>query len=107
MRSVALAVSNRALVRRLVVGILLPLVLFFLSPSLSVHSALDVGLIAHWSFNEGFGFTANDSSGNGNTGTLVNGPAWVDGKLGKALDFSGSNDYVLIPSQRPHRLRCK
>ena len=55
------------------------------------------GLIAHWSFDEGSGSTANDSSGNGNTGTLVNSPAWVDGKLGKALDFSGSNEYVLIP----------
>ena len=55
------------------------------------------GLIAHWSFDEGSGSTANDSTGNGNTGALVNGPAWVDGKFGKALDFSGSNDYVLIP----------
>ena len=97
MRSVALTGSNRKVVRRLVLGMLLLLVLFFLSPSLSVHSALDIGLIAHGSFNEGSGNTTSDSSGKGNTGTLVNSPAWVDGELGKALDFSGSNNYVLVP----------
>ena len=90
MRSVALADSNRDLVRRLVLGTLLLLVLFFLSPSLSVHSALDVALIAHWSFDEGSGSTANDSTGNGNTGTPVNGPAWGDGKLGKARVITSS-----------------
>ena len=46
MDSLALASSNRDHVRRLLLGTLLPLVLFFLSPSLSVHSAIDVGLIA-------------------------------------------------------------
>ena len=30
----------------------------------------------------------------GNNGTLVNGPVWVDGKFGKALQFDGVDDYV-------------
>ena len=38
------------------------------------------GLVAHWKFDEGSGTTASDSSGNGNTGTLVNGPAVDCGK---------------------------
>ena len=36
-------------------------------------------LVGRWEFDEGAGVTANDSSGNGNHGTLVNGPAWVAG----------------------------
>ena len=31
-------------------------------------------LVAYWKFDEGSGTTVSDSSGNGNTGTLVNGP---------------------------------
>tara|TARA_Y100000034_G_scaffold134066_1_gene201508 strand:- start:13949 stop:16351 length:2403 start_codon:yes stop_codon:yes gene_type:complete len=31
----------------------------------------------HWEFNEGSGTDATDSTGNGNTGTLTNSPAWV------------------------------
>jgi hypothetical protein len=38
-----------------------------------------------------------DSSGNGNTGTLVNGPAWVPGRHGQALALDGVNDYVRVP----------
>ena len=52
------------------------------------------GVVGSWHFDEGSGTTAYDSSGNNNHGTLVNGPTWVDGKFGKALDFDGSNDYV-------------
>jgi hypothetical protein len=50
-------------------------------------------LIAYWKFDEGSGLTAADSSGNGNNGALI-GPAWVSGKIGKALDFDGANDKV-------------
>lgn len=35
------------------------------------------GLMAHWALDEGTGTVATDSSGNGNTGTLVNGPTWT------------------------------
>ncbi|MBM4024420.1 MAG: hypothetical protein FJ280_03315 [Planctomycetes bacterium] len=55
------------------------------------------GQLAWWAFDEGSGTTARDGSGRGNDGTLVNGPVWVDGKLGKALQFDGVNDYVQVP----------
>jgi hypothetical protein len=52
------------------------------------------GLVAYWSFDEGSGNTAYDASGNGNHGTLINGPKWTSGKVGQALQFDGWNDYV-------------
>jgi len=52
------------------------------------------GLVGLWPFDEGTGSTAYDSSGNGNTGTLVNGPLWMAGKFGNALSFDGLDDYV-------------
>src|SRR3989338_9509033 len=58
----------------------------------------NLGLVGYWSFNEGIGPYAGDSSGNRNQGTLTNGPTWVDGKRGKALSFDGSNDYVNVAS---------
>jgi PKD repeat protein len=51
-------------------------------------------LAAEWHLDDGNGTTAVDTSGNGNDGTLVNNPAWVKGKIGKALLFDGTNDYV-------------
>jgi hypothetical protein len=56
------------------------------------------GLVAYWAFDEGTGSTAADSSGNGYTMSLVNGPAWTAGKLGGALSFNGVNNYALVPS---------
>src|SRR3990167_10785875 len=53
------------------------------------------GLIGYWAFEEQSGTTAGDSSGNGNTGTLTNGPTWTTGKVGSgALSFDGVNDGV-------------
>ena len=52
------------------------------------------GLVACWHMNEGTGTTTKDATQNGNNGTLVNGPTWVDGKFGKCLSFDGVNDYV-------------
>ncbi|MHC4616573.1 MAG: Calx-beta domain-containing protein, partial [Planctomycetota bacterium] len=49
--------------------------------------------VLHWAFDESSGTTASDSTGNGNTGTLYNGPQWVAGKFGNALQFDGSDDY--------------
>jgi len=53
--------------------------------------------VARWDFEEGQGDTAYDTSGNGNNGSLGVGnsaPEWTTGKIGKALRFDGSNDYV-------------
>ncbi len=55
------------------------------------------GLIAHWKLDEEAGTTAQDSSGNGHDGTLINGPLWTEGRINYALDFDGSNDKVTIP----------
>ncbi len=53
-------------------------------------------LVAAYGFNEGSGTTATDESGTGNTG-LVIGPTWTaSGKYGGALEFNGSNAWVLI-----------
>jgi Leucine-rich repeat (LRR) protein len=48
--------------------------------------------VAHWTFDEGTGFVANDSAGS-NTGS-VHGAKWVEGHIGGALRFDGSDDYV-------------
>ena len=50
--------------------------------------------IAWWKLDETFGLTASDSSGNGNTGTLVNGPVWTTGKIDNALNFDGESNYI-------------
>jgi len=47
-----------------------------------------------WLLDEGGGTTAKDSSESGNDGKLTNNPKWVAGKLGKALQFDGVNQYV-------------
>jgi hypothetical protein len=47
-------------------------------------------LVGYWRFEEGSGTTTADLSGNGFTGTLLNGPAWVSGLFGTALDFTGN-----------------
>lgn len=57
---------------------------------------ITTGLVGHWKFDEGAGTTANDSSGNNNTGTL-SGAVWtIQGRFGQALVFDGINDWVTI-----------
>jgi len=66
--------------------------------TVSQPPASSSGLVAAYSFDEGTGTKVNDASGNGNTGTLKNGPTWTTGKYGKALSFDGVNDYVDVPN---------
>jgi len=54
-------------------------------------------LVGYWKFDEGSGLVASDSSGNGNSGTLMNGPEWVAGISGSGLSFDGVDDYVEVP----------
>lgn len=58
------------------------------------------GLNAYWNFDETSGTTAADSSGNGNTGTLVGLPGdsstWVPGIVNNAIYCSGANEYVSV-----------
>jgi Concanavalin A-like lectin/glucanases superfamily/F5/8 type C domain len=55
-------------------------------------AAGDPTLVGWWKFNEGAGTTAQDSSDYGNDGTFNGAPQWVDGYLGGALEFDGSDD---------------
>jgi hypothetical protein len=61
-------------------------------------SCMTKGLVAYWSFDEGSGNIAYDSSGNGNHGTIY-GAKWTSGKFGQALSFDGVDDYVRILPQ--------
>ena len=47
-----------------------------------------------WLFDDGGGNVAKDSSGNGYDGKLMNGPKWVKGKFGMALEFDGKDDWT-------------
>ena len=64
------------------------------TPSLTpTPTPLPGSLNALYTFNEGSGAIANDSSGNGNHGT-INGATWTTGISGGALSLDGFNDYV-------------
>ena len=52
-------------------------------------------LVGAWSFDEGSGTVAADSSGNGRTGTIVD-ATWDTGEQGSALLFNGTSAYVNI-----------
>ena len=56
------------------------------------------GMVSYWKFDEGEGSSAFDSVGN-NHGTLENNPEWTTGKVGQALDFNGTDTFILVP---PH-----
>ena len=65
----------------------------------SQNSKLTNGLVGMWSFNgpDLTTTTAYDRSGQGNNGTLTNGPTRAIGKIGQGLNFDGSDDYVSSP----------
>ena len=65
--------------------------------AISGHAEIDPGTIAGlWLFEEGAGKTTKDSSGNGNDGDIEGSPKWVNGKFGKAMEFNGKTDYIVI-----------
>ncbi len=51
-------------------------------------------LTGYWNFDDASGTKVGDVSGNGNVGSITGSPTWVSGKIGKALSFGGSSDYV-------------
>ncbi len=62
------------------------------------HADITTGLVGQWSFEEGSGSTAADSSSSNNTGTLQNSPTWISGQVGSgALSLDGTDDYVNVP----------
>jgi hypothetical protein len=70
------------------------------------NGRLQAGLVGFWQFEEGQGIRTSDSSGNGNTGTVVEGgtsqprkhpgPRWTDGHTGRGLHLDGVDDWVLV-----------
>ena len=64
-------------------------------PAYSFNPNTDPGLAGWWKLDDATGTTAVDSSpAGGHDGTLTNGPVWVAGHLGGALQFDGTDDYV-------------
>jgi filamentous hemagglutinin family protein len=70
----------------------------------NVTSVYNSGNLAgYWNFDEGAGTTANDTSGNGNNGTLTNGPTWsatvapTPQSNSQSISFDGVNDYISMP----------
>ncbi len=63
------------------------------------NSKLTSGLVGYWPFNgpDISGTTAYDRSGQNNNGTLYNNPSGAIGKVGQAINFNGSNQYVSAP----------
>ena len=59
-------------------------------------AAPPTGLVAAYSFDEGGGVIATDTSGHGNHGTIT-GATRVAGRFGRALSFDGTNDLVRVP----------
>jgi len=51
-------------------------------------------LRAYWPLDENEGYAARDFSGNDNDGTLLNGPTWVPGHTGYAVEFDGEDDLI-------------
>ena len=64
--------------------------------SFTTGAAPDPTLQAHYAFDEGTGVTATDSSGNNRNGTIT-GATWTTGKIGGAVGFNGTSNYVSIP----------
>ncbi|GAB6283406.1 MAG: hypothetical protein STSR0008_21720 [Ignavibacterium sp.] len=52
----------------------------------------EANLVGYWRLDDGSGITAADASGNGNTGTLTNGPNW--GWSGAAIGDASAYDYT-------------
>jgi hypothetical protein len=65
---------------------------------LSGAARAETGLIGWWTFDEGSGTIAHDSSGLGNDGTFgpEGTPQWVAGIRGGAIQLGGSDDYINI-----------
>ena len=65
----------------------------WMDTSLPVSNGIDPGtdnLVAHYKLDG----DVLDSSGNGNDGTIVGDPVFVEGVVGNALDLDGDGDYV-------------
>lgn len=67
-------------------------------------AAADTVPSAAYAFSEESGDVTFDSSGNGHTAALVNGPEWSSGQFGAGLEFDGVDDGVALPKSDALRL---
>jgi len=56
----------------------------------------DPALVGYWSFDEGKGTTAADSSPYHRNGALQGGATWTPGRFGSGIQLNGTNSYVSI-----------
>src|SRR5271166_6371711 len=90
-----MAAKRRSSCLPYVIVLLVPLVLVaaVATPVLAQSPA------ASWTFDDGSGTKAADSSGNGHTATLANGVSWVTGEIGGAVSATAAKQqYVGIPA---------
>lgn len=67
--------------------------------SVNVQNHVTNGLVGYWTFDEGAGIQAGDSSGNGGVATLTNGASWTPGVIGPfALLLDGTNASATVPN---------
>ena len=79
----------------LVIGLAMIGLLFTGLSYAAINPATIVGI---WTFDEGSGDVAGDSSGNGNDGTVNGDPQWIDGQFGSALEFNGDDSVIVEDS---------
>ena len=80
---------------RYLIALLLSCSTLMAKPPIGYNDPTIGGLVGWWTMNEGSGtLTTADSSGNGNTGSLINSPAWTNGVIGSALKFDGANSAI-------------
>ncbi len=58
----------------------------------------DPALVGYWSFDEGKGTVAADSSPFKRNGTLQGGATWAPGRFGTGIQLNGTDAYVAVPN---------
>ena len=70
---------------------------YILLPILVFASAGDMEMpIAYWNFGSNAGEIVRDATDNGHDGDAIDGPQWVEGKFGEALEFNGTSSFVEV-----------
>jgi hypothetical protein len=68
------------------------------TPSNEASVITGTSLHTYLAFDASSGTSAEDSSGNAHTGTLIGGATWVAGKKNNAVSLNGSTGYVSLPA---------
>ncbi len=83
--------------RKITAIILMVVLVLALALPMAAVGASNGSIVGLWHFDEGSGAsTVADSSGNGNTGTVIGATTGVAGMFDQALSFDGDGDYVEV-----------